>query len=162
MAQLAIVDALLAAGASVDAVNGQKSTALSIVAGRGDGEVAARLLRHGADPNAANDEGKTPLVDAADKGYHEVVAALLAGGANPDGSGKGVYKRWTPLMSAASEGHAKIARALLDAGAEYGATDADGLDARAWAKKHGKEEVVLELAGHRVRMKRKAAAEKEL
>ena len=160
--QLEIIRMLLDAGADINALNGGKSTPLALATASGDADIVRVLLEHGADANLADAEGKAPLHDASDQGFLEVVRELLAHGADANGSHAGVYKHWTPLMSAASEGHAEIARALLDGGADYGAKDSDGLDARAWAKKHGKEQVVLELAGYRVRMKRKQAAEKEL
>jgi ankyrin repeat protein len=80
------VRALLAKGASANAVDRSGTTALYAASLRQGPEIAETLLAAGADPNvesAGEGEGP-PLCAAAAWGYSTVVAVLLAHGANPD------------------------------------------------------------------------------
>ena len=70
------VDALLAAGADVNARAGGGSTALHVAAFGGDVALINTLLAHGADPEALADDGKTALAIAADKGHAQAARRL--------------------------------------------------------------------------------------
>ncbi|RPI58093.1 MAG: ankyrin repeat domain-containing protein, partial [Lysobacterales bacterium] len=61
---LATADALLAAGAAVDALDGRGRTALHYAASVGYTDVAKRLVEHGASLLVTDADGVTPL-DAA-------------------------------------------------------------------------------------------------
>ena len=76
------VTAVLAAGADVDARNGNGDTALHVAAARGLDDVAALLAEHGAGLDARNGNGQTPLGVASG-----VTAVLLAELGATDASG---------------------------------------------------------------------------
>ena len=73
----------MAAGADVNDVAPQGTSALVVAAHSGHGDVGALLLEHGADPNAAG-AGYTPLHGAILQKDARLVAALLAAGADPE------------------------------------------------------------------------------
>jgi ankyrin repeat protein len=74
------VDALIAAGADVNAVQSDGFVPLHAAAQTGSDGVAEALLAAGADPSAANDAGKTAADIARDHG-HEELARRLEGAA---------------------------------------------------------------------------------
>ena len=74
---------LVAAGADVNDVAPQGTSALVVAAHSGHGDVGRLLLEHGADPNAAG-AGYTPLHGAILQKDARLVAALLAAGADPE------------------------------------------------------------------------------
>ncbi len=108
----AAVDALLAAGADVNAwaANSHRSQPLhAAVAGRGDASVVTALLAGRASATASDGGGYTPLHLAAFRGDLELTEILLANGADArrkadDGK--------TALMLAEQEGHDDVARRL--------------------------------------------------
>ena len=144
----AVVEALLAAGAKVDAPvrhgDSAGTTALGLAARKGDLPVVRVLLAAGADPNAANSADVTPLGYATGdrKPAHEsVVKALLAAGAKSNyqtlvgaartgspamiemlaasGAALDEVSRWgTALVLAAQSKRADTTEALLRAGAD--------------------------------------------
>jgi ankyrin repeat protein len=75
------VEILVAAGAKVNEVAPEGTTALVVAAHSGHGAVARMLLAQGADPNAA-DAGYTALHAAILRGDGELVKALAAHGAD--------------------------------------------------------------------------------
>lgn len=103
------IEAALAAGADVNAVDGQGQTALHVAAAHASVGAVQVLLSHGADPDAADAGGRTPLCAAAASGALQAVRALLAAGADPsleDGSGR------IPEEVAAARGQAAVAGVL--------------------------------------------------
>ena len=115
-------EALIRAGADVNAVNRYGVTALSLAAGNGNAALLDSLFKSGADAKAADAalrEGRTLLMLAARTGNIDAVKLLLAHG----GSVNAVEARTgtTALMWAASENRAAAVRALVAAGAEVNA-----------------------------------------
>lgn len=114
----AVVRALLAAGAEVDAHNQWGQTPLWLVAWQdwqGNTEIAHILVAHGADVDRADDKGHTPLHMAARAGHKPMVGYLLAQGADPNhlnDRGRG------PLYQAVVANHRGVARLLLAQGAD--------------------------------------------
>lgn len=111
---------MVQAGAEVDAVRSDGTTALLYAAHQGDAELAGALLEAGADPDVTNDYGAFPLSEAAISDSPEVVRLLLEHGArvdqsNPEGE--------TALMVAARQGSMEIARTLLEHGADINARE---------------------------------------
>jgi len=123
--QLALVQALIDAGADVDS-----------------GHVAP--YRMPSRPSLRSAEG-TVLGGAAASGKAHYVRVLLAAGASVDARQPG----WrTPLMQASGSGSVETVRLLLEAGADINANDSDGKTALVHAREagHGKTLQLLELA----------------
>ena len=117
----AVAEALVAAGAAVDAgtrIGGY--TPLQMAARGGHGAVVLRLLEAGADPNAwTTNSGVTALhLAAGATGGRSAVAALLDHGADPDAREGSAGQ--TPLFFAAAANRAAAVTALLAAGADPG------------------------------------------
>jgi ankyrin repeat protein len=100
-----IIDALIEAGADVNARDDAGFTQLHDAALTGNLESVRILLEHGADINAGDKESKTALYMAATMGREEVVSLLLEKGADP---GRGP----SPLRAAMSAGFDRIAAAI--------------------------------------------------
>lgn len=82
LGERAMVDALVAAGARLDLVNGDGNNALWLACYRGDTEIIGKLAASGIALNHQNDGGSTCLMYAASAGKTEVVARLLELGAD--------------------------------------------------------------------------------
>lgn len=134
--RLNAVEALLDAGAGLDASDAYGQTALYRAASQGHAPVVALLLKRGADPNSIDTYNKTPLLVAAGGGYEEVVRLLLRQGAKV---GLGKRSGGDPLMWAARSGHVPCVRLLLAAGA----SPASRNGALAWAYSMGQSRAVL-------------------
>jgi len=141
---LARVESLLAAGAPVDAKDGEGSTALMFAALRGDARMVQALLAAGADPNLKDANGETALILGARRGA-EIVRALLAAGADPnfeDAEGQ------TALLAAA-EADAETVRLLLESGADVHHRDDFAVSALTVAEASGASDIasLLRAAG---------------
>jgi uncharacterized protein len=133
--RLALVTALLDAGARAEFATGEGYTPLHWIADAGysdspvQGEIARLLVARGADVGARNHYGWTPLHAAVLEGSTEELAALLAVGSDPnlrytDQSLPDFTRGLTPLMVAAGDPE-KVAL-LLDHGADALAPAVDG------------------------------------
>ena len=124
----AVADALVAAGAAVDAgTRIGRYTPLHMAAEGGHGAVALRLLEAGADPNAVTtNSGVTALHLAAGaidgRSGRSAVAALLDHGADPNAREGSAGQ--TPLIFAAVANRPAAVTALLAADADPGITTA--------------------------------------
>lgn len=123
---------LVAAGAHVNDVAPEKTSALVIAAFSGHGKMGMFLLDHGADPHHA-EAGYWALHAAVLREDAALTRALLARGADPNvrlrngspqtryGGQWAFHRDWvgaTPLWLAAGLGNAEIVRTLLSAGAD--------------------------------------------
>ncbi len=125
------VDALLRAGAKVDAKNGFGDTAIMVAALGGHLALVKKLYSRGAEINPV---GWTPLAYAATNGKTEVVRYLLEIGAKPNAlSANGT----TALMMAVRGGHAETVDLLLAKGADVNLRNQNGASALAWATRGG-------------------------
>jgi ankyrin repeat protein len=125
---LDVVDALLEAGAAVDAPDpGFQQTPLMAAARGGYAPVVKRLIERGAQINAQTRTGATPkfLTPANSKASRG--AGIQRGGWPDRGIREPIPGAKTPLLYAAREGHVEVARLLLDAGARIEQGDADGV-----------------------------------
>jgi thiosulfate/3-mercaptopyruvate sulfurtransferase len=77
-----VVDGLLAAGVTLDAVNADGNNALWLACYSGDLGIIDRLLASGIDIDRQNDSGATCLMYAASSGKSAVVSRLLSAGAD--------------------------------------------------------------------------------
>lgn len=116
-----ITDALIAAGANVNAANDYGVTPLWLACSA-DGAIAGALLAARANPSAALTNGETVLMRCAYTGSTEAVRALLTHGANVNA--RGGLREQTALMWAAAERHPDVVRLLIEGGADVRARSA--------------------------------------
>ena len=117
-----IAEALIGAGARVNATNDLGVTPLLVAAADAGGAMVALLLGAGADPNAVPSSGETALMAAARTGRVESVRALLQRGA--DVNAGDAARQQTPLMWAAAHAHADVVQLLVEGGADVHARTA--------------------------------------
>jgi peptidyl-prolyl cis-trans isomerase A (cyclophilin A) len=110
---LAMTNALLAAGADVQAAGGV-STPLVEAAARGPIEVVDALLQQGADVDASDATGNTPLMAASERGEIAIVDLLLQQRADANKRSK---LGSTALALAQTAGYKTVVERLLQAGA---------------------------------------------
>jgi len=119
--RVAVVRALLEAGAKVDGRNDFKQTAAFLAIRRGDASMLAVLRRAGADVLARDEEGATAMFRAVTEGHTPMVKMLLAAGADPNERSRRFRGR--PLHGAATRDRPDIAKLLLAAGARVDVRD---------------------------------------
>jgi ankyrin repeat protein len=113
------VEALLLAGAAVNAPEPDGTTALHWAVYRDDAAMTERLVAAGANVNAANRNGATPLSQACTNAGPSIVEQLLNAGADPNASASGA----PPLVACAGSGGEVKVRMLLSWGADVNASD---------------------------------------
>ncbi len=124
-------DALLRAGAKIDAKNGFGDTAIMVAALGGHLTLVKKLYARGAE---INPPGWTPLAYAATNGNTDVVRYLLEIGAKPNAlSANGT----SPLMMAVRGGHVETVDLLLANGADVDLRNQNGASALDWATRGG-------------------------
>jgi ankyrin repeat protein len=138
----AAISRLLEAGADIQAVQPDGTTALHWAAYHDDVPTAQRLVRAGAKVTAANRYGVTPLSLACTNGSAAMVELLLEAGADPNTTLPGGE---TALMTAARTGRLGPLKALLDRGANVNAAERKGQTAVMWAAAEGHAPVVQTL-----------------
>jgi len=129
------VDALLNAGAKVDAANSFGDRPIMVAALSGHLAIVKTLFRRGA---SLDSPGWTPLSYAAASGHVEVASFLLDAGAaidavSPNGT--------TALMMAVRGGHAEAVDLLLARGADVNHRNQEGATALSWARRGGFEQI---------------------
>jgi len=116
------IDALIKAGADVNAANRYGVTPLSLAAANGNDRILDLLLTSGANPRAADaalSEGRTLLMLAARTGSAESIRQLAGRGVEVNAAETRTGS--TALMWAALENRAEAVRALVAAGANVNA-----------------------------------------
>ncbi len=130
----------IAAGADVNAVRTDGSSALLYAAYQGDADLVKALLDKGANPNLRNEYGAFPLSEAVQQGSQVIVDMLLAHKADPN---LGNVEGETALMVAARSGNLAAAQALLKAGAKVNAKENwGGQTAVMWAAAQSQTEML--------------------
>lgn len=109
----ALVERLLAAGASPHATDERGRTALLIAVYLRHARMARLLIQAGADVNDKDDEGNSAFLLAAATNQPEVVRLALARGADLESTDR---YRGTALTAAAQHGNVEVVRLLLRAG----------------------------------------------
>eukprot|EP01045_Picozoa_sp_COSAG04_P012832 COSAG04_NODE_880_length_9669_cov_3.805747_3_plen_2321_part_00 len=135
---VAVIDGLVAEGASVDAKDERGNPAVVLAAAEGRAAAVAALARLGADLDVPTSRDQTAIMGAAYHGHAGAVAALLEAGAAVDAVDS---SGWTALIYAAANGQAECARLLLEAGADRTRRGYGGKSALEWAEEKGHAEV---------------------
>ena len=120
----AIVEVLLANGASVHRACDEGFTALALAADGGHTAIVKALLAHGAAADHQASDTWNALQLAARQGHGAVVRELLANGATVDWS---LRDGVTALLLAAEYGNTETASILLAHGADVDKADTDGI-----------------------------------
>jgi ankyrin repeat protein len=116
---LSTAQALIKAGADVQAGTRYGVTPMGLAALNGNAAMIRLLLDAGADPNTANPGGETALMTAARTGRVDAVTLLLDRGANVNA--KDTLHAQTALMWAVIENHTDMVKLLLSRGADINA-----------------------------------------
>jgi ankyrin repeat protein len=133
------VEALIAAGADVNAKDKSGETPLHMAAVRGHQEISSLLIAQGANVNAKDERGLTPLHAAAWSGHKDTVALLIANGSEINAKGEdGV----TPLHVSALSGSHKTMAFIINNGADINARNKDGMTPLHAAALTGQKEAV--------------------
>lgn len=134
-----IAQALLAAGADVNAPNGTDSrTALMVAIGENNMEFAELFIAAGANINVADDDLWTPMTYAIFFSTPEVMEMLLDNRAIVENRGQSGE---TSLMDAVMSGEPEKVALLVAAGANVNAVDEDGWTALTYAAMGGDPEI---------------------
>ena len=131
---LKMVQALLEAGASVNASNEYRITPLSIACENGEASVVRALLKAGADATIELPGGQTMLMIAARSGSPEVLTMLVDSGLDVN---KTERRGQTALMWASAAGTADSVGALLSHGADPNLRIKSGFTALHFAAREG-------------------------
>eukprot|EP01062_Namystynia_karyoxenos_P064816 TRINITY_DN5794_c0_g1_i6.p1 TRINITY_DN5794_c0_g1~~TRINITY_DN5794_c0_g1_i6.p1 ORF type:complete len:741 (+),score=243.17 TRINITY_DN5794_c0_g1_i6:78-2300(+) len=110
-----LVEALIAAGASVRRRSTKYGTVLHQAVAMGNETISAALINGGADVHARDAADRTPLHVAVQHGAVGIMKLLLQQRAEPDARDE--HRGETPLHLAAARGDEAAAAALLEAGA---------------------------------------------
>ncbi len=118
-----IIEALIGAGADVNARDEQGRTPLYDLIGEDECDIVRDLMRHGAEIDGIDNAGQTPLLSAIKDASWEVVRCLLEEGVNPDISDS---DKKTPLHWAVLRDSYLRVRLLIKAKASLDVYDHDG------------------------------------
>lgn len=130
----AVVQLLLAFGASVNARDAEDWTALMLAAVNDHEPVVQLLLEAGADVHAVEEDQYTALMLTAQNGHVRSVRRLIEHGADVDAAES---DKWTVLMMAADNGYDRVARMLIDHDASVNAFSDDNYSALILASGEG-------------------------
>lgn len=143
---IAIAEALLAAGAEVDGGDSDNSRPLDIASMAGQIEMVKFLLARGAEIDQKDNNGSSPMSFAVSRGQIEVVELLITRGADLSGAHRNGIDGL--LQRAAELGHLKLVEMLLARGADLHFAHELGSTALHRAAQMGHTEVVTYLLEH--------------
>ncbi|KTD52619.1 Ankyrin repeats (3 copies) [Legionella quinlivanii] len=122
--RVAIVEALLKAGANPDlSISLEQMSPLLIACKMGHEQVVRLLIKYGANVQQANQMGETPLYLACASNHQRIIERLLIAKANPQQTNS---KGETALFIACSEGLPLAVKNLIGAGADIEHTSEEG------------------------------------
>jgi ankyrin repeat protein len=146
----------IAAGADVNAAQGDGTTPLHWAVYKIDADLARALLERGAKPDVINNYGSSPLAEAVKVANARLVEMLLDGGSNvevPNQEGQ------TALMLAARAGSLDVAELLVRHGANVNAREKwRGQTALMWAVDARSAEMTRFLISHKADVNARAMA----
>lgn len=154
----ALVEALLDAGANVDATCHKGDTPLLLAAWHGHAAVARVLLDRGANANHTNMAGSMALHKASVRGHADVVRELLTRG-GADVNAAQAENGDTALTLAAWRGQAATVKLLLGYGADVTAVAKNGTSALVIAASGGHTDIILSLLDRGADMDQERPAE---
>ncbi|MDE2473500.1 MAG: ankyrin repeat domain-containing protein [Alphaproteobacteria bacterium] len=147
---------MIAAGADVNAAQGDGTTPLHWAVYKIDPELVRALLAHGAKPDAMNNYGSSPLAEAVKAGNARLAGMLIDAGSNvevPNQEGQ------TALMLAARAGSVEVAELLVRHGANVNARERwRGQTALMWAAAAGSVDMTRFLIAHKADVNTRALA----
>jgi uncharacterized protein len=147
---------MIAAGADVNAAQGDGTTPLHWAVYKVDADLVRALLERGAKPDAINNYGSSPLAEAAKVANARLVEMLLDAGSNaeePNQEGQ------TALMLAARAGSVDVAELLVRHGANVNAREKwRGQTALMWAADARSAEMTRFLIDHKAEVNVRALA----
>src|SRR5262245_45184616 len=146
----------IAAGADVNAAQGDGTTPLHWAVYKVDVDLARALLARGAKPDVINNYGSSPLAEAVKVANARLVGMLLDAGSNvevPNQEGQ------TALMLAARAGSVDVAELLVRHGANVNARETwRGQTPLMWAAAASSAELTRFLIGHKADVNARALA----
>jgi uncharacterized protein len=147
---------MIAAGADVNAAQGDGTTPLHWAVYKIDADLVRALLERGAKPDVVNSYGSSPLAEAAKVGNARLAGMLLDAGSNaevPNQEGQ------TALMLAARAGSVEVAELLVRHGANVNAQEKwRGQTALMWAADARSTEMTRFLIAHKADVNARALA----
>jgi ankyrin repeat protein len=147
---------MIAAGADVNATQGDGTTPLHWAVYKVDADLARALLARGAKPDVMNNYGSSPLAEAVKVANARLVEMLLDAGSNAEVANQ---EGQTALMLAARAGSFDVAKLLVRHGANVNARETwRGQTALMWAADAGSAELTRFLIGHKADVNARALA----
>ena len=146
----------IAAGADVNAAQGDGTTPLHWAVYKIDADLVRALLDRGAKPDVINNYGSSPLAEAVKVANARLVEMLLDAGSNVEVSNQ---EGQTALMLAARAGSVEVADQLVSHGANVNAHEKwRGQTALMWAADAGSAELTRFLIDHKADVNARALA----
>lgn len=118
-----VIEVLVSAGAQIDAVDNQGSSALLKAIKSNRIPLAVKLIEKGANVNLANSKGQNPFMLAMEKENPELIKALIKAGVDLNITNE---EGRTPLMMLALVGKNELIEAFIEAGADINKQDSLG------------------------------------
>ncbi len=152
---VAIAEALIDAGASINVQAGNRDTPWLLAGAQGRAEIIAKMIPRGPDLSIRNRFGGNALIPACERAHVEAIRLLLTTRIDVNHVNN---LGWTCLLEIVILGqgdarHQEATRLVLGAGADPNLADKDGVMPLALARSKGQSEVarLIEQAGGRLR-----------
>ena len=152
---VAIAEALIDAGASINVQAANRDTPWLLAGARGRTEIITKMIPRGPDLSIRNRFGGNTLIPACERAHVEAIRLLLTTRIDVNHVNN---LGWTCLLEIVILGqggarHQEATRLVLQAGADPNLADKDGVTPLAHARTRGQSEVaqLIEQAGGRVR-----------